>query len=189
MSGKLSVRTESFEGWRFSNYRFQAARLVNASVERKGEKYFWSFSDCENLGSKKSTSSSSKMDWTRLHGRRMNYFFLKWKVDVNSTLPSQGNLFIRVHKNPSFSLIQLIKKNLHFQNANPHKVMKTANCKSMINELSLIWRNFPLTTQLFNEMTHLILSLLFIIHIFHRWPNEVKFSQCLPLKYPFFLPR
>lgn len=54
---------------------------------------------------------------------------------------------------------------LHFHNGNPHEVMRTANCKSMINELSLIWHNFPLTAQLFNEMTHLILSFLFMIHI------------------------
>lgn len=86
---------------------------------------------------------------------------------------------------------------LHFHNGNPHEVMRTANCKSMINELSLIWHNFPLTAQLFNEMTHLILSFLFMIHIltvrslnfficFFRFANYLQQNNFLSREKYFF---
>lgn len=108
MSGKLSVRTESFEGWRFSNYRFQAARRVNASVERA--KNTFEVSRIAKISAVKIDQQQQQDGLDKASWTTGELLFLKWKVDVNSTLPSQGNLFIRVHKKPSFSLIQLIKK-------------------------------------------------------------------------------
>lgn len=67
-------------------------------------------------------------------------------------------------------------------NGNPHEMMRTTGCKSLINELSLIWHIS--TKYTFYEMTRLILLFLFTIHI-STLTTKRKFSH-FPLKINFF---